>query len=103
MRRGRASAPHGKGSSPTVHCEESRAQPAPRARGIPSRAPRAAFLGETRKPALVFFLAAVLAIAVAALYSRTAAFPFVNYDDDRYVTANSAVQQGLSAPGAVWA
>ena len=45
----------------------------------------------------------LLAVVVLALYNPVNRHPFVNYDDDRYVTENSHVRQGLTADTFVWA
>jgi len=57
--------------------------------------------GALRKRSLQ--IAALLGIAVLALYARTLGFGFVNYDDDKYIVANDVVQGGLSLRGVVWA
>jgi tetratricopeptide (TPR) repeat protein len=53
-----------------------------------------------RRPAA---LAALLFALVLALYWRTRAFEFLNYDDDVYVTANEGVRGGLSLSSVRWA
>jgi len=45
----------------------------------------------------------LLAIATLALYSPVVRYPFVNYDDDVYVTRNGFVQSGLSWSTVEWA
>ena len=45
----------------------------------------------------------LLAVVTLALYNPANRHPFVNYDDDRYVTANPHVRQGLSANTIAWA
>jgi len=47
-------------------------------------------------------LALALAIAVAALYRPAVRFSFLNFDDDKYVTANPHVQAGISAATLKW-
>ncbi len=44
-----------------------------------------------------------LALLVAVIYARTANFGFVSYDDDRYVTTNPQVVNGLSWAGVAYA
>jgi len=44
-----------------------------------------------------------LVLIAAALFSQTATFEFLNYDDDDYVTKNPVVAQGLSLDGISWA
>jgi Tfp pilus assembly protein PilF len=44
-----------------------------------------------------------LLILVFVVFGRATSFPFVNYDDDRYVTENPVVQQGLTWKGFTWA
>jgi len=44
-----------------------------------------------------------LALVAAALFSQTAGFEFLNYDDDDYVTRNPVVARGLSLEGISWA
>lgn len=45
----------------------------------------------------------LLAVITLALYNPVNHHPFVNYDDDRYVTENPHVRQGLTAPTFKWA
>jgi hypothetical protein len=45
----------------------------------------------------------LLAVITLALYNPVNRHPFVNYDDDRYVTENSHVRQGLTADTIAWA
>jgi Flp pilus assembly protein TadD len=45
----------------------------------------------------------LLAVVTLALYNPVNRHPFVNYDDDRYVTENPHVRQGLTADTFVWA
>ncbi len=52
---------------------------------------------------LVAVVCAALVLACIAIYGQTLAHPFVNYDDNLYVTANVQVQAGLSLKGVVWA
>ena len=54
---------------------------------------------EKRNPILCLVLAAV----TLALYNPVNRHPFVNYDDDRYVTENPHVRQGLSGDTFTWA
>ncbi len=44
-----------------------------------------------------------LAVLIAAVYWPLVHAGFLNYDDDRYVTANPHVRGGLTLPGVVWA
>lgn len=45
----------------------------------------------------------LLAVITLALYNPVNRHPFVNYDDDRYVTENQHVRQGLSGGTIAWA
>jgi Flp pilus assembly protein TadD len=45
----------------------------------------------------------LLAVVTLALYNPANRHPFVNYDDDRYVTENPHVRQGLTADTFKWA
>ena len=45
----------------------------------------------------------LLAVVTLALYNPVTRHPFANYDDDRYVTENPHVRQGLSADTFTWA
>src|SRR3984885_10806436 len=45
----------------------------------------------------------LLAVITLALYNPVNHHPFVNYDDDRYVTENPHVRQGLTADTFSWA
>lgn len=44
----------------------------------------------------------LLAVATLALYNPVNHHPFVNYDDDRYVTENPHVRQGLTVDTVTW-
>jgi protein O-mannosyl-transferase len=44
----------------------------------------------------------LLAVVTLALYNPVNRHPFVNYDDDRYVTENAHVRQGLNAHTIAW-
>ncbi len=59
--------------------------------------------GSPRQGGLVVSVCVLLAFACCAVYGRTLWQDFVNYDDPLYVTDNTAVQQGLSWAGVVWA
>jgi len=50
-----------------------------------------------------WILAIVLVVATMALYYPVSHHPFVNYDDDVYVTANAHVQSGLNWDTVKWA
>ena len=45
----------------------------------------------------------LLAVVTLAVYNPVNKHPFVNYDDDRYVTENVHVRQGLTAETIRWA
>lgn len=45
----------------------------------------------------------LLVLAVALVFGRTASFEFVLYDDDKYLTDNPAVMEGLTPDSMVWA
>jgi Flp pilus assembly protein TadD len=45
----------------------------------------------------------LLAVVTLALYNPVNRHPFVNYDDDRYVTENPHIRQGLTADTFTWA
>ncbi len=48
-------------------------------------------------------LATGVALATALAFAAALRNEFVNFDDERYVTANTVVQQGLTAQGLRWA
>jgi protein O-mannosyl-transferase len=48
-------------------------------------------------------LCLLLVVATLALYNPVTRYPFVNYDDDRYVTENPHVHNGLTADTIAWA
>lgn len=48
-------------------------------------------------------LCAGLICITAILYSPVLSHPFINYDDDTYVTANAHVQSGLNGQSVAWA
>ncbi len=58
------------------------------------------FASPEKRNAIVCLLLAVLTLA---LYNPVNRHPFVNYDDDRYVTENPHVRQGLTADTFIWA
>ena len=56
--------------------------------------------GTSRRAA---WLALILFVLTLALYGRSVAFDFLNYDDDVYVTRNPAVRLGLAPETVRWA
>jgi Tfp pilus assembly protein PilF len=54
---------------------------------------------EKRTPVLCL----LLAVMTLAIYNPVNRHPFVNYDDDRYVTENPHIRQGLTADTFTWA
>jgi Flp pilus assembly protein TadD len=72
--------------------------------------PPKAKLAPEPKPALLFATAEkrnpvvclLLAVVTLALYNPVNRHPFVNYDDDRYVTKNVHVRQGVNADTIAW-
>ncbi len=57
----------------------------------------------TSRPLPVWLLAALLGLAILAVYLPTLHDGFIEYDDPGYVTANPHVQSGLSWKNAAWA
>ena len=45
----------------------------------------------------------LIVLAVALVFGRTATFEFLLYDDDKYLTANPAVLEGLTPDSVAWA
>jgi Tfp pilus assembly protein PilF len=70
---------------------------------IPSLAPRQSqrLFGSPEKRNVIVCL--LLAVLTLALYNPVNHHPFVNYDDDRYVTENRHVRQGLTVDAMRWA
>jgi protein O-mannosyl-transferase len=63
-------------------------------------------LPRSNSPARKFIVPSVcflLALAVFTVFGRTCGYGFVNYDDDKYFTANYHVQAGLTWKGVLWA
>lgn len=58
---------------------------------------------DARQPATRRWIAGGLALGTAALYARVLWHPFIWYDDNRYVTENPMVREGLSWRGLSWA
>jgi protein O-mannosyl-transferase len=58
------------------------------------------FASSGKRNAVVSLL---LAVVTLALYNPVNRYPFVNYDDDRYVTENPHIRQGLTGDTIVWA
>ncbi|MBV8052184.1 MAG: tetratricopeptide repeat protein, partial [Acidobacteriaceae bacterium] len=48
-------------------------------------------------------LGLVLVLVTLVLYNPAGRYPFINYDDDHYVSENSQIQQGVSWHSIVWA
>ena len=66
----------------------------------PAREPSGLFASAEKRNPIVCLL---LAVVTLALYNPVNRHPFVNYDDDRYVTENSHIRQGLTADTFTWA
>ena len=49
------------------------------------------------------FICVLLVLATVAVYWQLNTFEFIGYDDDKYVTENPVVQNGLTREGLVWA
>lgn len=56
-----------------------------------------------KREAVAAGVAAGVAALAVAVFARTLAYGFVDFDDDIYVTGNPAIQLGLSAAGIRWA
>lgn len=54
-----------------------------------------------RQPATIVSIC--LAIAVFAVFAPVSGYDFVDYDDDRYISENPHIQDGLSSDGVGWA
>lgn len=54
-------------------------------------------------PTPILIGAAVIAIAVLAVFADIGSFPFLNVDDPQYVTGNAQVQRGLTLESVRWA
>jgi tetratricopeptide (TPR) repeat protein len=57
---------------------------------------------DRKRQHLVVFSCLLLAIGTAAIYSSVARHPFVDFDDQYYVTQNEHVQSGLSWQAFIW-
>ena len=66
----------------------------------PTAEPQGLFSSPEKRNPVVCLL---LAVVTLALYNPVNRHPFVNYDDDRYVTENSHVRQGLTTDTFTWA
>ena len=58
---------------------------------------------ESASRGAVVGLCVLLVIAVAVVFGRTLQYDFVNFDDDKYFSANPRVQAGLTWNGIAWA
>ena len=56
---------------------------------------------ESRKQSYLIYV--LLGLLTLAVFSQAARFPFINYDDWSYVTANSHVKQGINLRTIEWA
>lgn len=63
--------------------------------------PKETLSSRTRRHAVLAVLMVV--IATIALFRQVTNYDFVNFDDDRYVTENLRVQEGLDAGNLLWA
>lgn len=63
--------------------------------------PETGAFGSTEKR--TFILGIVLAVATIAVYCPVHRHPFVNYDDEGYITKNAHIQSGLNWPTVSWA
>ncbi len=76
------------------------------AKPVPAKPPdapisSAGFFSSPEKRA--FVLSLLLVVFTLALYNQVSHFPFINYDDDRYVYENPHVQAGLTWSTITWA
>ncbi len=71
----------------------------PKAKLAPEPKPAVLFASAEKRNPIVCLL---LAVVTLALYNPVNRHPFVNYDDDRYVTENAHVRQGLTADTIAW-
>lgn len=71
----------------------------PRTKLAPEPKPAGPFASAEKRNPIVCLL---LAVVTLALYNPVNRHPFVNYDDDRYVTENAHVRQGLNADTIAW-
>jgi tetratricopeptide (TPR) repeat protein len=71
----------------------------PKAKLAPEPKPAGLFASAEKRNPIVCLL---LAVVTLALYNPVNRHPFVNYDDDRYVTENAHVRQGLNAHTIAW-
>jgi protein O-mannosyl-transferase len=71
----------------------------PRAKLAPEPKPALLFATAEKRNPIVCLL---LAVVTLALYNPVNRHPFVNYDDDRYVTENPHIRQGLNADMIGW-
>jgi tetratricopeptide (TPR) repeat protein len=72
----------------------------PRAKPAPEPKSAGLFASAEKRNPVVCLL---LAVVTLALYNPVNHHPFVNYDDDRYVTENAHVRQGLTGDAISWA
>jgi len=71
----------------------------PKAKTAPAPKPAGLFTSAEKRNPVVCLLLAVITLA---LYNPVNRHPFVNYDDDRYVTENQHVRQGLTGETIAW-
>jgi len=67
---------------------------------VPAPEPTGLFASSQKRNRIAGLL---LAVVTLALYNPVNRHPFVNYDDDRYVTENPHIRQGLTADTFLWA
>jgi hypothetical protein len=60
-------------------------------------------MGEARRLLHQYGIAAILVGMIAVLYRNIGGYPFIEFDDQRYITANPVVQGGLTLSGIRWA
>jgi len=72
----------------------------PKAKSAPQVKPAGLFTSAEKRNPIVCLMLAVITLV---LYNPVNRHPFVNYDDDRYVTENPHVRQGLTGETISWA
>src|SRR5947207_262330 len=74
---------------------------------VQTTSPRASIATDPQRPPWsvrpVISIAALLVVAIVAVYAQVTRFEFVSVDDFEYVRDNDAVNSGLSWAGVKWA
>ena len=68
-----------------------------------SKRRRSSAEGEGLQTHAAFWICALLVVVNLAIYAQLVRHPFIDFDDDLYISKNAWVQSGLTGQGVIWA